>query len=376
MVIVSAGVIMNVILAAIIYMIVFMIGFDAQSPDIGLVIPDSPADMAGLRTGDHVESIDGSEVDEFLDILMAIVLAEPYEPLHFKVLRDGHMVDAAVIPELSEEQGKLNVGISGGFTSRIGMVANSVHVPDKPRLQPEDTIIKAGDATVGPNEFYRVWQALLRADGLPVKLTVERPANPGGPPEMKEVYVRAPLALLPQVAKDFDTETVLGLAPRRRIFVVDEGTPGEKAGLREDDVILEWDGRENPTHVEITDAIRDASGREIHLGVLRDGKEVDITVAPKKVGLWWRKRELKVGVSFEAIEETAVQRGDHRGLVVARVLDAVQGQATPASTLMHPSADPSDEPIKRGALLISADDTPLDSWRTLIHHFERRSYET
>src|SRR3954447_10692339 len=52
MVVVSAGVIMNIILAAIGFMIVFMMGFRAPPAIVGNVLPGSPAAKAGLRVGD------------------------------------------------------------------------------------------------------------------------------------------------------------------------------------------------------------------------------------------------------------------------------------------------------------------------------------
>src|SRR5690606_23791737 len=45
MVIVSAGVVMNVILAAIGFMVLFLIGFNAIAPRVGQVMPGSPAQV-------------------------------------------------------------------------------------------------------------------------------------------------------------------------------------------------------------------------------------------------------------------------------------------------------------------------------------------
>lgn len=51
MVIVSAGVIMNIILAAIGFMVLFMTGFNAPAPVVGAVVPDSPAQYATNSKG-------------------------------------------------------------------------------------------------------------------------------------------------------------------------------------------------------------------------------------------------------------------------------------------------------------------------------------
>ena len=49
MVIVSAGVIMNVILAAIGFFVLFLIGFDVPPPVVGAVAPNSPAESPAFR---------------------------------------------------------------------------------------------------------------------------------------------------------------------------------------------------------------------------------------------------------------------------------------------------------------------------------------
>jgi len=50
--IVSAGVIMNLVFAALAFMIVFMVGMEALPAKVGYVVPDSPAERYGLQTGD------------------------------------------------------------------------------------------------------------------------------------------------------------------------------------------------------------------------------------------------------------------------------------------------------------------------------------
>ncbi|MGN6727756.1 MAG: site-2 protease family protein, partial [Tepidisphaeraceae bacterium] len=53
MVIISAGVIMNVILAFILYVVLFLHGFTAPAAVVGEVLPGSPAQAAGIQSGDR-----------------------------------------------------------------------------------------------------------------------------------------------------------------------------------------------------------------------------------------------------------------------------------------------------------------------------------
>src|SRR5438045_3333896 len=70
MVIVSAGVIMNVILAGIGFFVLFLIGFDVPPPVVWAVIPNSPAQLADVHVGDRVLEFDGRVQRDFTKIQM------------------------------------------------------------------------------------------------------------------------------------------------------------------------------------------------------------------------------------------------------------------------------------------------------------------
>ncbi len=91
MLIVSAGVVMNVAFAAFLFMIVFMVGLKVTVTEVGFVAPNSPAAMAGLLPGDKILEIDGQRIVEFNEVKMAIVLADPHEALDFKVEREENV---------------------------------------------------------------------------------------------------------------------------------------------------------------------------------------------------------------------------------------------------------------------------------------------
>src|SRR5688572_3174345 len=59
MLVISAGVIMNIILAGILYMTLFMYGFNAPAPVVGHVLAGSPAQLAGIDPGDTILAFDG-----------------------------------------------------------------------------------------------------------------------------------------------------------------------------------------------------------------------------------------------------------------------------------------------------------------------------
>ena len=78
MVIVSAGVVMNILFAAFLFVIVFMHGTETLVTTVGQVIPESPAAMAGLQPGDKILKINDSVIREYQEIKFAVMLADPH----------------------------------------------------------------------------------------------------------------------------------------------------------------------------------------------------------------------------------------------------------------------------------------------------------
>src|SRR6185503_2745647 len=56
---------------------------------VGDVVPKSPADKAGIKTGDVVIELNGKPVTDSRHLKLAVARAKPGETVHVKVLRDG-----------------------------------------------------------------------------------------------------------------------------------------------------------------------------------------------------------------------------------------------------------------------------------------------
>src|SRR5687768_4840048 len=88
MVIVSAGVVMNVILAAFGFMVLFMMGFRVPPAKVGNVLPGSPAQLAGLRVGDQILKLNGKpQYNDWTKINLNVALAASGEPIPLEVER-------------------------------------------------------------------------------------------------------------------------------------------------------------------------------------------------------------------------------------------------------------------------------------------------
>jgi regulator of sigma E protease len=68
MAIVAAGPLINLAFAVFLFWILFMQGSETLRPIIGRVLPQTPAAVAGMETGDEIIAIDGKPVDDWDDI--------------------------------------------------------------------------------------------------------------------------------------------------------------------------------------------------------------------------------------------------------------------------------------------------------------------
>ncbi len=102
-----AGPLFNFILAILIFTALAFVqgGVVTNDSELGKVMPDSPAQTAGLKQGDEVESINGKKTDSWSDIV-TIVSENPGKDLDFKINRDGKTEDIHVTPDSVKEQGK------------------------------------------------------------------------------------------------------------------------------------------------------------------------------------------------------------------------------------------------------------------------------
>jgi regulator of sigma E protease len=100
--IVAAGPFFNVLLAALIFFVLFIfVGTYVLQPTVGEVGEATPAENAGVRTGDRIVAIDGQGVESW-DDMARIISTSNGGTLRITLQREQERLDVEVAPKLTE----------------------------------------------------------------------------------------------------------------------------------------------------------------------------------------------------------------------------------------------------------------------------------
>jgi regulator of sigma E protease len=210
--VVAAGPLANLLLAFLLYWVMFMVGTYGQRPVVGEVLPDTPAAMAGFLPGDELRAVDHHRVRTWEDALLRLMPAAI----------DGREVLVEVRPEHAPDGVQTRSLDLSGLSYRaedpdvmrhVGLAWRGPHVaPEVGEVLADGVAAKAGVA---------VGDVLLAVNGQPivdwkdwVQIVREHPG------EVLQVRLRRDgaereLTLTP-AAVDEDGERIgrVGLAPR------------------------------------------------------------------------------------------------------------------------------------------------------------------
>jgi membrane-associated protease RseP (regulator of RpoE activity) len=288
MAIVSAGVIMNTFFACLLFMIVFLIGMEAEPPRIAFVTPDSPAEKAGLLPGDHIQQINGERMLEFNEVTFAIFLAPPHEPIEFVVERGGEVMPPLYItpeynpPDSTKQVQRQMVGIGPGVTNEIVAVGPEIDAQrtDHPRVG--DRLVEVDGMAVTDDNASIAFHTLAH-DRREIFVERKDAKKPDRPPQRVRVEIPPLLSIYPSDPRDPASVSVLGLAPLTKFNQVDPRGRAYLAGLDDGDIILRWDDVPHPSASTVARAVRDSAERDIPFRVQKaDGRAYNGFVRPKK----------------------------------------------------------------------------------------------
>ena len=363
MIIVSAGVIMNLAFAALVFMLVFMIGMQSLPAEIGWLQPGSPAERAGLRVGDKILQVNNDTIRDQDDLRWTIVLADPDEPLHITYERtdpttgESRIEQATLRPEMNPDQNVLQIGVTPPLSTTVAYTIPEPALPSKDQPQIGDRILAVQGDEV--QDLFEVHQALAAKKGRFVDMKINRPVDPTeqDPEDFEErvVHWRASVAFDAQTGPRGQRQGhLLGLLPRVRLGLIEPDSRAEQAGLQPGDVIARWGNQVAPRIEEIQASIRNNPETDIPVEILRyvEGKPEThtLTIRPRVPGFMFRGTPM-IGADLQS------QENDQ--LVVADIVsDNATGLPTPTARLKGT--------MPRGATVTKVDGQEVANWTELV----------
>jgi regulator of sigma E protease len=354
----AAGVTLNVISAAIIFMVVFLVGIKLPPPVVGGVIPGSPAAEAGLVPGDEFIEIDGKRLAlDFSDIGIAAARSSANEkvPVTNRPAGNSELETTRVARGLGRSFREF--GIFDPLSLTISQVSEPTVLRERTGLLPGDRVVSVNGVKV---EHYWQFDEVVAATLTPtVQLAVER--KTGG--NVETVEIRLPLDWAAAdsnvgVPSETNLGNVYSLVPRLRVMgISEEGAHSAKDGENEDtkhlkpgDIIVAIGDVEYPTYRELREVTTDHEGKSLSLKVLRaDANGVEqpltVTVKPRKP-----PGEDRVIIGFVPVL-------DAQHAVVAKALPT--------------EGNPAGLDIPRGAKIVSVNGKPVASFHDIVAQVEQ-----
>ena len=295
LVVISAGVVMNMITAAVLFVVVFSIGLETESPAIGMVAPNSPAAKAvatnaqnlgvmspGLKPGDVVTRIAGEEPLSFKDVAMEVLMSAKGEPIDLRISRPGIAESLAfsIVPETDKSSRLLSLGIAPAASK---VLRTSPSAAERELIAKD--LVAFGLATAGPGaeltgidghataSVYDLANAARASSGRPLSLEFTRPDGTGA---VVSVTPKAELSRRLFTLQDgiaIELAHIVGFVPVMKVERADETG---KSGLASQDIFARIGDVQWPSMLEGISEIRRRAGKTVNIVVLRDGAQKNL----------------------------------------------------------------------------------------------------
>ena len=300
--VIAAGVCFNVISAIIIFMIAFLHGINLLPAEVGGVMPNSPAAIAGIKAGDEIIEIDGKSNNlDYSNIGVAAALSKKDQEILVKIKRPDidKIQEYHLIAELMPGQQMRLFGILPPESLTVAKLspedANTLYTTTG--LRPGDTIKAVNGRRVRGNwELMDIIQHSFTPD---VTLTADEPEQDG---QAKTIESKIQLEWISATNDDLNNIdslcNIYSMVPRLKILALtkklqdyfeakNSSDSNDTDVLKEGDIILAIGGVDNPTRRDMNDIAVKYENQEVLVRVLRtesDGSQTthNVTVVPKR----------------------------------------------------------------------------------------------
>ncbi len=294
MLVISAGVVMNLIFALIFFIVAFSMGVSFDAPVVGETTPLKPASLTyaaghegdpayrGLRPGDRVTHVNGGPIQDLTEVRIATALGKAGTPVELTVDRAGEpaaLTYAVTARADVRQEGMLSAGILPATTLNVWVVPQDSPQADA-GVVPGMTLTAVDHRPVADYGAYV--QAVNQAGGQQVTLTF-RDRETGN--EILSPLNPVPAFRTAGLSAGGDTPQVelLGLTPPVEISFVAEGSPAEELGIAAGDLLARVGDRSWPTVEEVFTAASSGNG-PLAVSVFRDGETRDLGEATPRSG--------------------------------------------------------------------------------------------
>lgn len=272
MAIISAGVIMNVIFAFVVFAWAFKLGVRQVACEVGKTVPGEAAWRGGLRQGDDIRRIGDVKNPIFQDLRTGIALGDNLEQgIEFDVRRRGGENTETLVLVPAIRGRRPIIGVQPNTGRVLGKPAVNPYSETarlKPDLQLNDVVVAVDGHAVADSVALERELASHRGE---VTLTVERAvttasAADGAPAEPQRIEVTVPKVPM---------RTVGVVMEMGKIAAIQNGSPAEAAGIQPGDKLVAVDGEPVGDPLRLPLFFSQRGGEKVVFSIDRGGKRLE-----------------------------------------------------------------------------------------------------
>lgn len=271
-----AGPLFNLVFPVLCFFAYYVLGPTVKAPVVGQIELGGPADLAGLREGDRVLSVDGERVWSF-ERMASLIRARPGQLVEMEVEREGERKAIQIAPKEvqgaddfggSQSQGRIGVGPLQ-LGTRIGVDGPAGRALG---FETGDRLLRVAGQRV--KRLAEVERVLTAHRGQEVELVLARPEAKAAGALLVATRER-PETLRLSVPASFQSLSDLGLASSETfVRALDPKGAAARAGLRPGDRLVSLGGRPVSLFVAFAMDLRQLEGTPAEVEVIRNGERL------------------------------------------------------------------------------------------------------